>query len=259
MSAADEITQMNTLHRTYLVTLAAAGALGVVYGGEVVFNLDCTLGTILLTFHTTYTSVGANLAHLSALVVAGALNDNAGGIVDKVNDMVGTSLCTKAAANALSGVNLRNTLLGIDADCITGTNLHTVAVAKASEGTVAVAGEAHIRADAGLNSVVNVLSLGRKAGAVAGYVSNLLHNVAGGKTHNFTDFSGNAVTAGDTKAGVIGFTLRERLCISITAGEAAGTAVGTGKAITDCKSALVLLNSKEYRGESKKKSTDYCN
>ena len=259
MSATDEVAEVNTFNRTNLVTISTTCALAVIYGGKIVFNLDCSFGAIFLTLHTAYASVGAYLANLSALVVAGALNNNARGIVNKMNNVVGTSLCTETAANTLSGVNLSDKLLRIDANSITGTHLHTVAVAKAGEGAITVTGEIHICADAGLDSVVNVLSLGGKARAVTSNVSNLLNDVTCSKTHNLTDFGSDTVTTGNTKAGVIGCTLGECLCITVTSGEAASTTVGTGKAITNCKSTLILLNSKEHRGKDEKHCANECN
>ena len=70
VSAANEVAEMNTFHRAYLVTLAAACTLTVVDGSKVVYYLDCTLGTVLLTLHTADTAVRANLTNLRALVMA---------------------------------------------------------------------------------------------------------------------------------------------------------------------------------------------
>lgn len=72
--------------------------------------------------------------------------------------MIRTSLCAKTAANALSGVNLGNSLFGIDADCISGANLNAVAIAKAGECAIAVARIGHICRGTGLDTVVDVLS-----------------------------------------------------------------------------------------------------
>ena len=76
MGAADEVTEVNTLHRTHVVTGSAAGTLIVINGSEIVYYLDCSLGTGLLTLAAGYTAVLANLTHLGALVVTRALNDN---------------------------------------------------------------------------------------------------------------------------------------------------------------------------------------
>ena len=159
MSAADKVANVNTLHRTHIMTSSATRTLLVIDGSEIIYYLDCSLGTGLLALAAGYTAVLANLAHLSALIVTRALNDYSGSIVDEVNNVVGTSLCAKAAAYALSGINLGYSLLGIDAYCISRADLHTVAVAEAGKGTVTVTRIGHIRRYAGFDTVVNVLSL----------------------------------------------------------------------------------------------------
>ena len=75
-----------------------------------------------------------------------------------MNNIVGTGLDTKSAADTLSRVNLGNLLFGIDGDCVSRTNLHTVAVAEAGEGAESVSRIDHIRADTGGNSLVIVFS-----------------------------------------------------------------------------------------------------
>ena len=139
MSATDEVSEVNTFHRAYVVTGSAAGTLRVIYSSKIVFNLNCTLGTALFTLSAGDTAVEANLSYLSTLVVTRALNDNARGVVNKMDNVIGTSLGTKTAAYALSGVNLGNSLFRIDANRISGANLYTVAISKASKGTVTVA------------------------------------------------------------------------------------------------------------------------
>ena len=77
MGAADEIAEMYTLNRTYVVTISAAGTLTVIDGRKIVYYLYCSLGTGLLALAAGYTAVQTNLAHLSALVVTRAFNDYA--------------------------------------------------------------------------------------------------------------------------------------------------------------------------------------
>lgn len=252
MSAADEIPRMNTLDGTNLVTLAATGALLVIYGGKVVYNLYGIVRTVLLTFAAGDTAVEANLSYLSTLVMAAALNDHARGVVYKMYNTVGTGLYAQTAADTTAGVDLGDELLLVDADGISRTDLHTVTIAKASEGAISVAGVAHICRHAGLGTYVLILSLGGLAGAVAGNVCHLLHNVSRLKAHNSRDLLGGIVAAGNAEAGVVGFTIAESLCIAVTAGEAAGTAVGAGKAISDRRYTLVLLHSEENGGHGEK-------
>ena len=123
MRAADEVTEMYTFNYTNIVTLSTARALGVINGSKVVFHLDCAFRTCLFTLHTAYTAVGADLTNLSTLVMAGALYNYASGVIYKMNDMIRTSLCAKTATDTLSGIDLCDTLLGIDGNSISGTNL----------------------------------------------------------------------------------------------------------------------------------------
>ena len=258
VSAANEVSGMNTFNRTRLLAGSAAGALGVINGSEIVLYLDGAIWAGFLTLAAGDAAVEANLTNLSTLVVAAALYNNAGGVVDQMNNAVRTGLGTKTAADALSGIDLRH-VLRVDADRITGTNGNAVTVAKAGKGAEAVARIAHVGGNAGLRTGVNVLALLGNAGAVAGNVSNLLNHVAGLKTHDLTDACGNTVATGNTERGVSGLSLGKRLCISVTAGKAASTAVCTGKTIADLGGTGILLNSEENGREGEDHSADNSN
>ena len=258
MSSADEILQMYALDGAYVVTSSAARTLIIINCGEIILYLDCSLGTGLLTLHTADTSVGAGLTGYGTLIMAGALNDNSGGIINDMDNVVGTGLGTEATADTLLGINLSDALLGIDGNSISGTNRHTVTVAKAGVGAKTVAGIVKICRHAGLDTVVSELSVLGLAGAVAGYVSNLLNNVAGSKAHNLTNLLGNTVTTGDTEAGVVTLALSKSLCIAVTARIAAGTAVCTGETVTDSNDLLIFLNSKEGSCHGKNDCTNEC-
>ena len=252
MGAANEVADMNTSRRTHLVAGSATVALVVVDGGKVVYYRYGILGTFLCTETAGYTPVGASLTHLSALVMAVALYDNALGVIDKMNDSAGTLLHAETAADALSGIYLSDILLGIDADGITGANPHTVAVSKTGEGTVAVALIIELCAGAGCRAGVNVFSLIALTGAVAGYVSDALNNVTCRNAENVGNILGNAVAAGDAESGFVRSAVGQSLCISVTSGEAASTAIRTGKAITYSRRALILLHSEESGGNGEK-------
>ena len=56
MCAADKILQMYTLNGTYIVAGSAACTLIIINYGKIILNLDCSLGTGLLTLHTTDTT-----------------------------------------------------------------------------------------------------------------------------------------------------------------------------------------------------------
>ena len=52
MSATDEVTEMNTFNGANVVTRATSRTLRIVNYGEIILNLDCSLGTGLLALHT---------------------------------------------------------------------------------------------------------------------------------------------------------------------------------------------------------------
>ena len=138
MCAADKITGVNALYGAGVTAGAASRAFFVIDGGKVIFNLNCTVraGLFALTARNAY--VKADLAHLSALIVARAFNNNARGVVDKMDDAVGTGLCAKAAADALSRIDLGNEFV-CDANGVSRADLYAIAVAKAGKGAEAVA------------------------------------------------------------------------------------------------------------------------
>ena len=254
VGAANEVAGVYTSHRTHRLASPATRALGIIDGGKIVNNLDCTVGTGLFALAAGYTAVKTNLANLCDLAVAVALYNNARCVVNKMNNAVGAGLYTNTATDTLSRIDFGNILFG-DADSVTGTRGNTVAVAKAGEGAEAVAGIAEVCGNAAFRTGVLILFLLRSTRAVAGNVRHLLNDVGSLKSHNLGNALCNAVTAGNAERGVVGFALGKSLCISVTAGEAASAAVCTGKAIADCRSTLILLYPKENGGHGENKRT----
>ena len=254
MRSADKVALVNTLNGANTRAGTASGTLGIIDGGEIVLDRDSSLGTCLLALSAADTAVGAYLSGKGTLIVVGALHHNSGGIVYKMDNAVGALSGTNSAADALSGIDLGNAVL--DGDSVLGADAHTVAVAEAGEGagTVALIGE--VCGTAGALTAIVILLLHSIAGAVAGNVSNSLYNILCLNAHNGSNLLGNAVTAGHTEVGLGGLSLGKSLCIAVTAGITAGTAVGTGQAITDSKCALVLLYCKEDRRHGKEHRTN---
>ena len=259
MCAADEVFEMNTLYGTCIVASATTCTLIIVNNSKIILNCNCAMRTGLLTLHTADTAVGACLTCNSALVMAGALNNDSAGLGEHVDNALRTGLSTEAATDTSNGINLGNAVLGIDVNSVLGTNLHTVAVTKTSEGTLGVTGEGKLNCLTGLNSVVNVLSVLCLALTVTTNEGNLLNNVACSETHNLCNLSSYVSTTGSTEAGVIGLALGESSGIAVTTGEATSTAVRTGKAITNCSSTLIHLNSEEAGSKGKNDCTNKCN
>ena len=246
MSSADEVALVDTMNGTSLNAGATACAKVVVDGREIILYGDSAVRTGLLTLHTADTAVGAILTGVNTLILVGALNNNAGGVIDEVDDTVGTLAYADAAADTLSGINLCYAI--VDGDSALRTNYRAVAVAEAGEGTVLVTAVCHICGTAGLVALVVALSGSCVTGAVAGNVSNLFYNVLSINTEDSGDLLSGGVTAGNTEVGLVGSLFGQSLCIAVTARVSAGAAVGAGQTVTDSEGGLVLLNSEEYAG-----------
>ena len=249
MRSADEATLVDTVHGTRLYACAAAGTEVVVDGCEVVLNSDSAVGTGLLALHTADTAVRAVLTCVCALVGVRALNNNAYGIVKKVNDAVGALTNADATADTLLRIYTRYAIL--DSDSVLRTNRYTVTVAEAGEGAELVAAVRHISGKAGLYALIFVLLFIDAAGAVAGYEGNLLDNVLSLNAEDSRDISRSLVTAGNTEVGLVGGLFSESLCVAVASGVAAGAAGGAGQTVTDSNEGLVLLNAEENVSDGK--------
>ena len=203
MCAANKVTLVDTLNGTHGATNAAARTLVVIDNGKVVDNLYSTLGTGFLTIAACDTAVLTELAHVCALLVAVTLYNDTGGILDEVNDTVGTRTNAYSAADTLARVYLCYSTL-VYANRITRTNPHTVAVAKAGKGAEAVTRVAHICIFTGQRTVILVLLFLRCARTVAGNVCDHLNDVRRLKTEYFGDFLTCSVSAGNTEVSLIG-------------------------------------------------------
>ncbi len=239
---------------------AAACALVVIYDSEVVFNLYCTVRTILFALAAGNTAVGTILTCNSTLVVIVALDNNSRGVVYKMNNMIGTDFYTKTAADTFSRVYPCDVFLAVNADCISGANVYAVAVAEAGIGAKSVTGIIEVCRLAGFRSVIDIFSLLGKTSAVARNISDALNDITRFNTENFCNLACCAVAAGDTKIGLLSFSKRKSLCISITAGEAASTAICTGKTFSYCCSSLILSDAEKNSGDGEKHGAQsaYC-
>lgn len=129
--AADETALVNTMNRANLNALCTTCAKRIINGREVVNHSNSTVGTGLLALHTTDTAVGASLSCNGALIVVRAFYHNSGGIVDEVDDAVGTFANTDATTDTLAGVYVSDAIL--DGNSILGTYSRTVTIAKAGK------------------------------------------------------------------------------------------------------------------------------
>ena len=117
---------------TSLLALATETAFLRINVTEVTLDGDSTEGALLLTLAATDTADLAGLHRYGTLVTidAGHIDSSAlRTLLTQFDDVARTSLHTSTAGNALLLVDLGNARLGIDADGIKLTSLHTVATA----------------------------------------------------------------------------------------------------------------------------------
>ena len=86
MRSASEVFYLDAVNGASLCALTATGAKRIINGGKVVDYLDRAVRAGLLTLHTADTAVRAVFAYQSALIVIGAFDYDASGIIDYVND-----------------------------------------------------------------------------------------------------------------------------------------------------------------------------
>lgn len=243
MCAADEVTLVDAMHGAGRGAGATAGALAIVDNGEVVDHLDRALGTGLLALAASNTAVLAALAYRRTLIVVRALNNNALGILDKMNDTVGTLSYAHTASDTLSRIDASNAIL--DSDSVLGTDSHAVTIAEAGVGAKLISRVVKVSNTTALNTVVDVSALGSGAVSVAGNVCHLLDNVLCLDAKNSGDILRALVSTGDTKVSLVTSALCESLCITVASRISAGTTVSTGETVADSEGALILFYSKE--------------
>ena len=250
MCATDEVALVDAVDGADLNARATACAKAIVDGSEVILNGDRTVGTGLLALHTADTAVLAVLTSVCALIVVGALNDNALGVVDKVDNAVRTLSYADATADTLLRVDF--SYLVLDGDSVLRTYLSAVAVTKTCERTELVAAVRHISGAAALESAELISSLYCLTSTVTGNVSNLFNYILSLNAENGCDALSSGVTAGHAEVGRGGSALGESLSVAVTARVAASATVSAGKAVTDSHSSFVLFHSEEYACEGEK-------
>lgn len=199
-----------------------------------------------MAFHTADTTVFAFLANNCALFVIGTGNNRFFRKRNDGNQFVGASLYAHAAGSAFSCINVGNAVF--HADCIVLAGLCTVAAAKAAGGAGALAAVKHFCGCTGFKTVVNLFLCIVKAIAVA--MNKGCHGFAfeNLNAHNVRNRFCNGSAAGAAKVSRNGRILGDGLCIGVTAGISAGTAVGAGKAVADGNFFFVDLNAHKGGG-----------
>ena len=260
-----EIRDENTADGAVLCAKLALCTKAVVDGCEIVHDLDRTRGAILFALLTSDTSVTALLSCNRALILVVTSDEHALNVVHNADYSSRASLGTKSAADALSGVDVRHSVL--DADRALRTDLYAVAKTDASVGAFSVAAVHSLYRLAGAYSDVIHLMSGMLAVAVTMNYSHLLDYVLELNTEYRRDLLCRRVAAGDTKICLEALCLlisRKRLCVSVASRVAAGSAVCTGQTLAYLLFGLVLFNRKElcrkneHHSADKSDARDYC-
>ena len=179
--------------------MTTVGALLEINDSKIVFNLDCTCGTLALTLLAADTADLAGLASLGALVLIAAAHNGGNSFRDNVNQMVGTSLCAHSAADTQLGIDTGQTIA--DVDGILRADGNTVAICQAVVGTAGFTGEEQLAGGAGLNTHILVTRRYIVAVAAAGNIGNLFYHITGFHAQCSSNTCSSICTAGDTEGG----------------------------------------------------------
>ena len=173
--SANEIIFMDTVNRANLYAFTATGTERIINSSKIVFNLNCTVRTSLLALHATDTTVRAYLTGDRTLIVIGALNDYLDGIINKLNNVIGTLADAHSASDTLLWVNLCNSVT--DAYSISWTDLYAVSVSKTCKGAEFITVIGKVSGNTAFKTNVVILSFNRAAGTVTSNVCYFLNHV----------------------------------------------------------------------------------
>ena len=137
MGAAKETALVNTSNRANTLASSATRALVVINYGKVVYKGYGAFGTALRALSASDATVCAVFANVSTLLVAVALNGNALGVLDEMNESVGADANANSATNALGGVDVSDAVFG-NSYSRSGASLRAVAITKAGKDAESV-------------------------------------------------------------------------------------------------------------------------
>ena len=240
MRSADKVSFVYTVYRANLDTFSASRAEGIVYYSKIILYGNSAVRTGFLTLHTTDTAVGAIFACKCALVVIRALNHYTGGVVYEADYTVGTFSYTDSASDTLLGIDSCNAVL--HGYSVLRANRNAVTVAEACIVAESVTTVRQVGCKTGFVSLIIVLLFVNVTRAVAGNESHLFNNVLCGNAEDFCDFLGRTVAAGNTQISFISRFFGKSLCVSVTSGIAASSAVCARQAISDSYCGFIFLN-----------------
>ena len=236
---------MDSANGTSIDASAAACALGVIEKGKILVHSDRAVGASACTLGASDTTVGAHLAGESTLIVVRAADRDYGAVLLHLDGAVRTGLCAKTATRAEARNNFCYAV--VNEDRVVGANRCAVAKTDAGEGTNVFALPMLCSLTAGLEAVAEVLFilLGSFACAVATNVSKELDGLAGFDAKDACNLLRGGVAAGNAEVGFGDLALGESSSIAVASAESAGTAVSTGKRITDGEELFILFDTEE--------------
>jgi len=242
---ADECVLADNMDGTNIGTETATDALFIIDNGKVLVHGDSTVGAGSHALCASETSVCAHLSRERALVVVGASDSHDGILFEYLDSAARTGLRAETATGTACGNNRCNAVF--DNDSLVGTNRRAVAETYAREGTNVFAIPMLSRLFTRGHSVAEVLFvlLGSLAGTVTSNVSVLSFSYRSLNTENCRNILRSLCAAGNTEVCRGGFALADSSCITVASAEAAGSAIASGKGITDLKESFVFFNSEE--------------
>ena len=243
-------TELNRTRGTLFGAFAAIGTQVHINGGQIVDNLSRAIGTGALALFAADTAGLADLTGVCTLVTAGAAYISSRRGRNDIDQMIGALLGAQATADAKSTVNHRDAFY--DRDRAIGADRNTIAIAQTAVAAASAALVKGVAGNTGFRALI-IHNISRNV-LIAGAFdhSDLGNNAFAGNAHDLTDLLGGGSSAGDTQ---IGFgTGNNSRRIGVTAGIAAGAAVGTRKLCADLGHALIRLDSEKF-GRNRKNQT----
>ena len=221
--------------RADIGAMSALNAFGNIDASQAVLNDDRVGRALALALHAADAALVADLHNGSALIAAGACDENVLIVRNELDDLLRAGVNTRAAADTLFAIDLCNAVN--DAHCAELAGICTVAEADAGKAAVhvALAAEQHCCLAVLRAAVVKAFG-GMAFGARAGNESDLLLHVACRNAHDLCDLCSSFGACRNTLVDR-SLTLCDRGGIAVTAGETAAAAVCAGQAFAN----LLLL------------------
>lgn len=239
---------MDTFPGTDFDTFTAGGAFVVVNDSVVIDHVDCVVWADLFALAAADTTVFTDADSFFGVEVAGADDFHSLILVEHADEVVRAGFFAHATAGTFFPVNNGYPIDDVDGLKLTG--LYAVAKSQTTGSALFFAVIEHVRGSAGHSTGVDILILYSSAFAVAADGGFSFCYILEGGSHDLADLAGDFVAAGDTEIG-LSTVFNDGVGISLTAGIAAGAAVGVGQAVLDVINALVLLDGKDLRKNRK--------